>query len=992
MNSELPPLATIVAISLRFLRLLLFPHKTCALLLWAILLVPSARSAIPSAPGATLFPVTEITLSNGLQILTLEDHSSPLVAVQIWYHVGSADEPAGRQGFAHLFEHMMFRGTDHLGPTDHFDLLHSIGGDCNAYTAFDETCYHETLPAQQLELALWLESERMAFLTVDAAGFTTERKVVEEERRLNLGLPYGEIADKGPPLIFGQHPYGHDPLGTFRDLRQATPSDVHDWWASRYTPDNATLVIVGDVKTESARAMCERYFGWIPPVRLEPRNIPTLGPWEEPQEITLNLANAPAPGVGMVWRTVPEGDADALAMDLLGTILGGDALAIVQGSANSSRLYRRLVAEEHLAVMATALQFSMSHAGVFGAGAALSPIGGDPARTLSALRAEIERLCAQAVTDAELEKARSQVGVTLLREAQTVAGKASLIGRAAVLGKGVPELNSRLERLRNITRADLQRATQKYLDPKRAMTVTLPGSSLWNQLANLFFQNRKSEEAAPAAFASDILLRGRPGVTRPVDFPLQPPLSQDSPSIPNPIVEEHRLRNGLRVLVIPKSNTSMVQAVLALPFGSWAESKPGAAAMALRLLAKGTELHDEKALAEELDRYGIQLSGSADHDDSRVQMSCLLGDVERAFGLMAEVVARPTFPKALFNTAITQARTELQIADTTPFVFAEREFERHLFSGHPYGRRALGDPTDLAALKVEDLALFWQSVAKPDKASLIIAGGLTGEQALALAEHYFGDWRPKDASGTSKVALSKAPDAESQTRSIAPPEITPPPAPDRPGATHILLVDSPGASQSQICIGGLGIATADKDKPIANLVGSYFGGTFGSRLMKAIRVEKGSTYGASGGFQANRFAGSFLVQTFTKTASTAETVRIALAEIKGLVERPPSMGELSLHKRYFLGSAAARFETPSQIASQFTHIALNGLPIDHLQRSLATISSATPNQCKSFARRVVDADHLLIVVVGDASIIARDLAAIAQVSTIDRDGHAVTPK
>src|SRR6516164_1839094 len=188
MNSELPPLATIVAISLRFLRLLLFPHKTCALLLWAILLVPSARSAIPSAPGATLFPVTEITLSNGLQILTLEDHSSPLVAVQIWYHVGSADEPAGRQGFAHLFEHMMFRGTDHLGPTDHFDLLHSIGGDCNAYTAFDETCYHETLPAQQLELALWLESERMAFLTVDAAGFTTERKVVEEERRLNLNL------------------------------------------------------------------------------------------------------------------------------------------------------------------------------------------------------------------------------------------------------------------------------------------------------------------------------------------------------------------------------------------------------------------------------------------------------------------------------------------------------------------------------------------------------------------------------------------------------------------------------------------------------------------------------------------------------------------------------------------------------------------------------------------------------------------------------------
>jgi zinc protease len=694
----------------------------------------------------------------------------------------------------------------------------------------------------------------------------------------------------------------------------------------------------------------------------------------------------------MVWRTVPEGDADALALDLLGTILGGDALATVQGQANSSRLYRRLVVEEHIAVMATALQFAMSHGGVFGAGAALSPIGGDSARTLSALRAEIERLCAQGVTDAELEKACSQVGLTLLREAQTVAGKASLIGRAAVLGKGVPELNSRLERLHGITSADLQRAAQKYLDPKRAMTVTVPGSSLWNQLANLYFQNRKSEEAAPAAFASDILLRGRPGVTRPAGFPMRPPLSEEPPSIPHPMVEEHRLRNGLRVLVIPKSDNSMVQAVLALPFGSWAESKPGAAAMALRLLAKGTELHDEKALAGELDRYGIQLSGSADHDDSRVQVSCLLDDAERAFGLAVEVIARPTFPKALFNLAITQAKTELQIADTTPFMVAEREFDRHLFSGHPYGRRALGDATDLAALKVEDLAGFWQSVAKPDKASLIIAGGLTGERGLALAERYFGDWRGKDVSGSSTVPLSKPPDAEGQMHSVEPSDITPPLAPDRPDATHILLIDWPGASQSQICIGGLGIATGDKDKPIANLVGSYFGGTFGSRLMKAIRVEKGSTYGVSGGFQANRFAGSFLVQTFTKTASTAETVRIALDEIKGLIDRAPSTEELSLHKRYFLGSAAAHFETPAQISSQFTHIALNGLPLDHLQRSVATISSATPNRCESFVRRAVDADHLLIVVVGDASMVARDLEAIAPVSAVDRDGHGVTAK
>jgi len=319
----------------------------CWLLILGILgLVPKTNGALAATAASTLFPVTEIRLTNGLQILTLEDHSSPLVAVQVWYHVGSADEPVGKHGFAHLFEHMMFRGTDRLGPTDHFDLLHSVGGDCNAYTAFDETCYHETLPADQLELAFWLESERMGFLTVDGPGFNTERKVVEEERRLDLSLPYGEVADKGPPLIFGQHPYGHDPLGTFRDLRQAKPSDVHAWWASHYTPNNATLVIVGDVKTERVRIMCERYFGWMPSMPQESRNIPMLGAWEVPQEITLNLANAPAPGAGIVWRTASEGDPDALALDLLATILGGDAVATIQGGANSSRLYRRLVVEE----------------------------------------------------------------------------------------------------------------------------------------------------------------------------------------------------------------------------------------------------------------------------------------------------------------------------------------------------------------------------------------------------------------------------------------------------------------------------------------------------------------------------------------------------------------------------------------------------------------------------------------------------------------------
>jgi zinc protease len=367
-------------------------------------------------------------------------------------------------------------------------------------------------------------------------------------------------------------------------------------------------------------------------------------------------------------------------------------------------------------------------------------------------------------------------------------------------------------------------------------------------------------------------------------------------------------------------------------------------------------------------------------------------DADRAFPLLAEVVIHPAFPRAPFSLAVSQAKTELQLMDATPFIVAEREFKRHLFPGHPYGRRALGDATDLAALNVQDLALFWHRIARPEKANLIITGGLAGERALALAEQYLANWQGADVSSNATAASIDQQKRESQVADDRPRETAPPAPPNPPGATRILLVDWPGASQSQICIGGLGIAIRDPDKPIANLVGSYFGGTFGSRLMKAIRVNKGATYGVSGSFQANRFAGSFVVQTFTKTPLTADTVRTALTEITGLIDRAPSTEEMSLHKRYFLGSAAARFETPTQIASQFTHIALNGLPLDHLQRSLVTISSATSDQCQALARRVVDPAHLLIVVVGDASVIGKDLATIAAVSLLDRDGKMVETK
>lgn len=909
------------------------------------------------AQNAPLFPVVGLKLTNGLRVLTLEDHNSPIVAVQVWYHVGSVNEPDNRQGFAHLFEHMMFRGTDRLGPTDHTDLIKSVGGECNAFTSFDETCYHESLPATQLELALWLESERMAFLTVDGTGFTTERKVVEEELRMGQNQPYGDAPEKGLPVVFGTHPYSHSPIGSIHCLRMATPADVHEWWKSWYTPNNAVMVIVGDVKAARVQELAEKYFGWIPAVPTPERKVPLLTPFESAREVTIKLENAPAPGAGFAWRTVPDGSPDALPLELAGTILGGG---------ESSRLYRRLVVDDKLAVVAAAGDFELGRGGVFGAGAVLSPLGGDAEKTLTVLREELDRFRKDGVTEKELEKARDQAMSQLILEAQTATGRANLIGHAAVVGTGVDELNSRLGRLRKMTREDLQHVIQTYLSPEHALTASVPGSGVLGSLGKLFLGSRKAEDETPAPFPADTVLRGRPGVVRPANLPLHPPIAEGNSPAPNPAVFESHLANGLRVLIAPNPNTPALEVTLALPYGSWAEEKPGAAAMALSLISKATSAHDEKALAEELESQSIQIAGTADDDSSRISLICLADQSEKGLSLLAEIVTTPTFPEAQLKTAKTQTLTGLSVSDSSPANVAEREFRKHLYAGHPYARRVSGEAPDITALQRDDLTAFWHRAAHPEQATLIIAGALTRERALELGERFFGKWTA----------------AKSET-------VAEPAPPTPPAGLGILLVDWPGAVQSEIRVGGLGLTSRDPDKPIADMVGSYFGGSMGSRLMKAIRIDKGGTYGASGGFREGRFAGSFRVGTFTKTPSTAETLKLVLAEIHGLADRPPTDDELSLQRRFLLGSAAARFETPEQVAGHFAHLALTGLPLDELQRSLAAIGAATPAQCQALIQRYVDPDHLLILVVGDASKVADDLRKIAPVTVLDRSGKEV---
>ena len=914
-----------------------------------------AAAALLARPAQADSPLRldfkRFTLDNGLEVITLEDFTSPVVNVQLWYHVGSKDEDPQRQGFAHMFEHMMFRGTDRLGPTDHFDLIRRTGGTCNAYTAFDQTVYHETLPANQLELALWLESERMTFLKIDQKSFDTERKVVEEERRLGVNQPYGTMPEKLLAAVFKVHPYRWSPIGNIANLRASSVPELRAFWTKYYVPNNAKLVIVGAVKHDRAAELARKYFDWIPrypdPPRITARE-PELK--DGPKMLNFKEDNAPAPLVGLGALTVPNGDPDDIPLQILATILG-------QGE--SSRLYRQMVAEKEVAVMAMGGARSLEQAGFIGFAAALAPVVGKPADALAQLETIVDKARQEPVTDRELEKARNNMLKDVLEESLTAAGRASTLGHAATLEGDPDKVNTRLDQVRHTTAADLQRVAQKYLAPEHLYQGNVE-SNVTGTLGGLMgFKKKEENPPITAKPETDTPPPGRPGAKRPPSFPTTAPVAEPLAYDPTPKYESLALPNGLKVYVVENHKAPLVWVHLGLLAGAWTEEKPGTASMALSMLTRGTKQHTYGQLADELETYAIGLEGSADMDASMVTATALTEHLDRAMTLMAEVVLSPIFPEDKYRNLQKQVRTGLVISSAQPAYVAEREFRRRVYGRHPYARTATGEIADVDALKVADVSQWWQRFARPDMAVLIFAGDINLDRAKGLAEKHFGGWKTEDTSSPQ-----------------APPPL--PPA----GPTHIYLVDRPGI-QSQIRAGACQELTrANPIYPKSVVVNGYFGGAFSSRLNETIRVKMGLTYGAHGGFDIDRFGGSFMIGTFTKTATTAPAVKAIIDEVKRLRDEPPTADELDKTKSYTLGSFPLNRESPNAPANDLWLIESQALPKDYLQRLLAGVAKTSAADCTKLVAQTIDPAKLTIVVVGPASELQKDLEAIAPVTVV----------
>jgi zinc protease len=430
-----------------------------------------AQAAAPAtAPPRAVRPprlaIQQHTLANGLRVLIVEDHSAPVANLQMWYHVGSKDEREGRTGFAHLFEHLMFKGSAHVGADEHSRIIEAVGGFDNAYTNFDTTVYWQTFPSNFLERVIWLEADRLGSLNVDETNFASEREVVKEERRQRVeNRPYGQVSGDLYAAAFKVHPYSHEPIGSMEDLNKAGIEDVREFFRTYYRPDNCTMVIVGDVNPVQALAWVRKHFSGIPRPAAA---VPRIAAQEPPQSAEFRVTksygtNSPLPAVVAGYRMPAIYSDDYYALNLAANILS-------QGE--SSRIYRKLVYEDRVALGAAGFPLFTEHPNLFWAYAIMNQ-GKTLEEGEQALFAVLEKMKQEPVSAEELEKAKNQVISDFVVGRRTVQQKADAIGQAAVLGKNAELVNLDLARYQAVTAADIQRVARKYFDPKQRTVLII---------------------------------------------------------------------------------------------------------------------------------------------------------------------------------------------------------------------------------------------------------------------------------------------------------------------------------------------------------------------------------------------------------------------------------------------------------------------------------------------------------------------------------------
>ena len=896
----------------------------------AALLATSAAVAAP--PPVKPLAFTERTLANGLRVYALPDKSTANVAIEVIYDVGAKNDPASRSGFAHMFEHLMFKSTRNLVPEQFDRLTEDVGGNNNASTHDDFTEYHEVIPANHLEPLLFAEAERMGSLVVDQPVFASERHVVEEELRQGEARPYGKLFQTYLPAVsFGVHPYARSPIGSIADLDAATIADIRAFHATYYRPDNAVLVVAGNFDPAQLDRWVDRYFAPLKtPARAIPRVTAVEPPRTTPTTITVHAANTPLPAVAISWAIPPARSPDDAALSVLDVILSGG---------ESSRLYENLVYREQLATAAGSQLDDRHDTGVLVAYAILAG-GKSVADGEAALRREVARLRDAPVTAAELDIAKNQVLTTAIKARETPLGRASTIAEAVVVNGDAAASDRDLAAIAAVTPADVERVARKYLQDNASATIrylpAAPGAA-----PDAGPQVAASVRVSPLAVPADVPVIVAASAA---DRVAPPPPGAPVP-VPVPVVSERTLANGLRVAVASRHDVPLIAAVLVTPAGSATDpsGRGGTAELMATLLTKGTATRSATQIAHEIEALGGSIGAGAGWDGTTLSVSVKTDRIGAAMAVFADVARHPAFAADEIERARTQAIDAAGIAMTDPKAIARMTATKAVFGDTIYGHVAGGTPKSLKAITPADIREAYSYAATPGVGmTLIFTGDIDLDGAVELATTAFGDWAARSAG---------------------------PPVP-RPPATYpaprTVVVDLPGAAQASVLVARPGIARSDDRYYPAIVANTALGGGFSSRLNNEIRVKRGLAYGAGSGLDPRRGIGSLTASTATKNESAAEVAALIRAEMVRLATTPVAGSELTIQKAVLTGSFGESVETVAGLAGRLAALAVDGVPLRELAAYSAKIEAVTPADVMHVAATLFDPAEASTVVVGDA--------------------------
>ena len=890
---------------------------------------------VPQKPGELVIPYSKYVLPNGLTLVISEDHSDPLVHVDVTYHVGSAREQIGKSGFAHFFEHMMFQGSDHVGDQQHFKLVTAAGGTLNGSTNQDRTNYYETVPSNQLETALWLEADRMGFLldAVSQKKFEIQRATVKNERGQNYdNRPYGLASEYISKTLYPYgHPYSWLTIGYLKDLDNSNVNDLKNFFLRWYGPNNATLTVGGDVQTAQVVKLAEKYFGPIKrgpavPVQKLPEPVLTADRYVSYED------NVRFPMLQMVFPTVPNGHPDEVALGALGDILGGG---------KTSLLYRNLVKPQK-AVLAFAYQRSSELSGELALLARNVPTTRLDS-TEAIFRKSLAEFAKTGPTDDQIARYKANTEAAIVNGLNSVQGKVSQLAANQTYFNNPNRLPQDLKELRALTKADVQRVFNKYVRDKHAVILSVVPKGKPEEVAA-----KDNYTASPAGYvAPNYGYEGLQYVKATDTFDRsKQPGAGPNPVVKVPVIWQDKLANGLKLIGTKNTELPVTTMLLTIEGGHRLEQpmpdKAGVASLTAQLLNEGSEKYTGEELSDALDRLGSTVQVFAGDDNTTVYVQSLSKNLPATLALLDQRLLHPRFDPADFDRLKKQALQNIANQVTQPVVIANNAYARLLYgSGSIMSVPAIGTTASVGSLTLDDVKQFYQQYYSPSVSFLTVVSD-QDQAAVEPSLSFLKSWQAKPVTLPVAGAVTQ------------------------PEKTKIYFIDKPGAAQSEIRVGYLSPLAYDAtgDYYRAYLSNYLLGGAFNSRINLNLRENKGYTYGANSGYRGTRYFGPYTAQAGVRADATAASVKEFMTEIQNY-RNGISDEELAFLQASVGQSDALKYETGLQKANFLSRLVEYNLQPDYVNQQSAILKALKKEDVQASAQKYLPADKMYIVVVGD---------------------------